>query len=44
MARLYRRVGRAEDALVIEADLLKLLALADADHPILRELKQIREP
>jgi tetratricopeptide (TPR) repeat protein len=39
LARLYRSVGRVEEARAIEADLLKRLALADADHPILVALK-----
>jgi tetratricopeptide (TPR) repeat protein len=39
LARLYREVGRVEDARTIEADLEKLLARADADHPILVALK-----
>jgi tetratricopeptide (TPR) repeat protein len=43
LARLYRRVGAVKDALAIEADLLRLLALADADHPILRELQELRK-
>jgi tetratricopeptide (TPR) repeat protein len=40
LARLYRRVGRAKDALAIESELRRLLVLADADHPILRELQE----
>ena len=39
LARLYRKVGRESEARAIEADLLKLLALADDDHPILTSLK-----
>jgi tetratricopeptide (TPR) repeat protein len=39
LATLYRQVGRVEDARTIESDLRKLLARADADHPILVELK-----
>jgi hypothetical protein len=39
LARLYRSIGRVDDARVVEADLEKLLALADADHPILMALK-----
>ncbi|MEX1246706.1 MAG: hypothetical protein WEF99_18325 [Thermoanaerobaculia bacterium] len=42
LARLYRRVGRFEDARAVEADLSKLLALADADHPMLLELERLR--
>jgi tetratricopeptide (TPR) repeat protein len=41
LARLYRSVGRVEDARAVEADLRKLLALADADHPILLELARL---
>ncbi|HEY6930135.1 MAG TPA: hypothetical protein VJA66_10700 [Thermoanaerobaculia bacterium] len=40
LAKLYRRVGRQQDARVVEAELSKLLALADSDHPILQELKR----
>ena len=39
LAPLYREMGRHGDARIIEEDLRKRLALADADHPILRELK-----
>ena len=42
LARLYRRAGRVEDARAVEADLSKLLSLADPDHPILRELARLR--
>lgn len=42
LARLYRQAGRAADAQRIEADLLNLLALADADHPIVVELRRLR--
>jgi tetratricopeptide (TPR) repeat protein len=42
LAQLYREVGRAEDARKIERELLNLLALADLNHPILRELQQLR--
>ncbi len=40
-ARLARKLGREEEAARIEAELLKLLAHADPDHVILRELKRI---
>jgi tetratricopeptide (TPR) repeat protein len=40
LARLYRRAGRAAEAQRVEAELSKLLAVADADHPILLELQQ----
>jgi tetratricopeptide (TPR) repeat protein len=42
LAQLHRKVGRAADAQRIEAELLNLLALADADHPILVELKRLQ--
>ena len=42
LARLYRKAGRTVDAQRIEADLLKLLAAADADHPILLELQRLQ--
>jgi serine/threonine-protein kinase len=40
LAKLYRRVDRVEDAEAVEAELSTLLALADADHPILVELRR----
>jgi predicted Zn-dependent protease len=43
LARLYRRVGRVEEAQAVEADLLRLLALGDADHPILIELRRLSD-
>jgi DNA-binding winged helix-turn-helix (wHTH) protein/tetratricopeptide (TPR) repeat protein len=39
LARLYRKLGRVEDAQKVEAELLRLLAYADEDHPILRQLR-----
>ncbi|MEE8201861.1 MAG: tetratricopeptide repeat protein [Candidatus Acidoferrales bacterium] len=39
LAQLYRKVGREEEAQKIEAELLKLLAYADPDHPLLRQLR-----
>jgi tetratricopeptide (TPR) repeat protein len=42
LARLYRGVGRGRDAQVVEAELSKLLALADSDHPILLELRRLQ--
>jgi len=38
LAELYRDEGRYEDARKIEDELRRLLALADSDHPILRQL------
>ena len=40
-ARLARELGRQQEAVRIEAELLKLLAHADPDHVILRELKRL---
>ena len=42
-ARLYRKVGRMQEAEEIEAELRKLLAYADADHAILRQLKRTED-
>ncbi|MDA2931127.1 tetratricopeptide repeat protein [Acidobacteria bacterium AH-259-O06] len=49
LADLYRDEGRYEDARKIEDELRRLLALADSDHPILRQLDRtedlaLREP
>ena len=38
LAEIYREMGRDEDARKVEAELRTLLAYADADHPILRQL------
>jgi len=40
MADLYRKLGRVAEAQKLEAELLNLLAYADADHPILCELQK----
>ncbi len=40
-AQVYRRLGRVVEADQIEARLRKLLAHADPDHVILRELKRL---
>jgi len=42
LARLYRKAGRIEEARAIDAELLGLLAVADADHPVLVALKSRR--
>jgi tetratricopeptide (TPR) repeat protein len=42
LARLYRRNGHEAKARAIEAHLLKLLAAADADHPLVVELGRRR--
>ncbi|MCH8321422.1 MAG: hypothetical protein IH790_10780, partial [Acidobacteria bacterium] len=49
LAQLYREMGQDEDARKIEDELRRLLALADSDHPILRQLDRtedlaLREP
>ena len=38
LAKIYREMGRDEDAKKVEAELRGLLALADPDHPILLQL------
>ena len=43
LAQLYREMGRDEEARKIEAELRSLLAYADADHPILRQLDRTKE-
>jgi tetratricopeptide (TPR) repeat protein len=43
LAQLYREMSRDEEAREIEKDLRQRLALADADHPILRQLNRTKE-
>ena len=43
LAQLYREMDRDEDARKIEDKLRRSLALADADHPILRQLDRTKE-
>ena len=43
LARLYRKVGREQEAREIEAELRKLLAYADSDHPFLLQLQRSQE-
>lgn len=38
-AQLYRQLRRERDAEAIEAELLKLLAYADPDYPLLQQIK-----
>jgi len=40
MARLYRQLRRSEDARKIENQLRRILAYADADHPIRVQISQ----
>ena len=42
-AELLRKLGREPEAREIEADLRKLLAYADADHKILRRLRDLSQ-
>jgi tetratricopeptide (TPR) repeat protein len=42
LAGLYRRMGREQEARKIEDELRKLLACADPDHALVRELNQPR--
>jgi tetratricopeptide (TPR) repeat protein len=42
LARLYRRLGRVQDAEKIENELRKLLAYADPDFPLPVELKRLQ--
>jgi len=42
LAKLYRETGRNEEAREIEEELRRLLALADPDHPILRQLDRTK--
>ena len=43
MAQFYRDMGQHEDARKIEDKLRRLLALADPDHPIVRQLDRTKE-
>jgi len=43
LAKLYRETGRNEEAREIEEDLRTLLAYADRDHPILRQLDHTKD-
>ena len=42
-AELLRKLGREPEAREIEAELRKLLAYADADHDILRKLRDLSQ-
>ncbi len=43
LAQLYRDMGQHEDARKLEDELRRLLALADPDHPILRQLDHTKD-
>ena len=40
LAREYRKLGRVQEAEAIEAELLRMLTYADADHPIVRQIRE----
>jgi hypothetical protein len=40
LARLYRKNGQVREAEAVEAQMSKLLALADPDYPLLLELRE----
>ena len=40
LAREYRRLGRVDEAVAIEDDVLHMLKYADADHPIVLQIKE----
>jgi hypothetical protein len=42
LAQIYREMGRNQDAQKVEAELRKLLAYADPNHPILVELNRTK--
>ena len=37
---MYREAGRVDEAAAVDAELRPLLALADADHPIVLEMQR----
>jgi hypothetical protein len=43
LPKLYRQVGREEDARKVEEELLRLLSQADPDHATLLALRKARE-
>jgi hypothetical protein len=42
LATLYRELGRRDDAVVLERELLYYLAGADPDHPFLIDLRRLQ--
>ena len=42
LAREYRELGRIDEAVSIEDDVLHMLKYADADHPIVRQIREAR--
>jgi tetratricopeptide (TPR) repeat protein len=43
LSDLYRRTGRIQESQAVDAQLFKLLAVADADHPVLAHLRARKE-
>ena len=41
LAKLYRRLGQMDRAREVEDDLTRILARADADHPVLLDLQRL---
>ena len=39
----YRQLGRDQEAEALEAELLRMLAYADADHPIVRQIRESQD-
>ena len=39
LARMLRKLGRAEQAVKVEAEIRHFLAAADPDHPVLARLR-----
>ena len=42
LAREYRTLGRIDEAVAIEDDVLHMLKYADADHPIVLQIAETR--
>ncbi len=42
LAREYRKLGRVDEAVAIEDDVLHMLKYADADHPIVLQIRKTR--
>ena len=42
LAREYRTLGRIDEAVAIEDDVLHMLKYADADHPIVLQIREVR--
>ena len=42
LASEYRKLGRLDEAVAIEDEVLRMLKYADADHPIVRQINESR--